>query len=49
MPSLSAQILKLQLKLAKPLARFSTIEAARIAQDQLGRVTAGILKTKVHL
>ncbi|MEN6418398.1 MAG: alpha/beta hydrolase [Clostridiaceae bacterium] len=47
MPSLSAQILKLQLRLAKPLARFTTIEAARLAQDQLGRVTSGILKTKV--
>lgn len=47
MPSIAANILKLQLRLAKPLARFTTIEAARAAQDQLGRITAGTLKMKV--
>ena len=47
MPSLSARLIKLQLRLAKPLVRFTGIEAARTAQDQLGRITAGLLKDKV--
>ena len=47
MLSLGAQFLKLQLRLAKPLVRFTTIENARTAQDQLGRITAGTLKAKV--
>lgn len=47
MPSLDARILKMYLRLAKPLVRFTGIEAARTAQDQLGRITAGRLKTKV--
>ena len=47
MLSLSAQLLKSQLRLAKPLARFTTIEATRLAQDQLGRITSQLLKTKV--
>jgi acetyl esterase/lipase len=47
LPSLSAQVLKIQLRLAKPLVRFTTIENARAAQDQLGRITAGMLKAKV--
>jgi hypothetical protein len=47
MLSLGAQILKLELRLAKPLVRFTGIEAARGAQDQLGRITAGTLKAKV--
>ena len=37
----------MQLRLTKPIARFATIEDARKAQDQLGRMTAEILKTKV--
>lgn len=47
MPSLGAQFLKLQLRLAKPIVRFTSIEAARGAQDQLGRITARMLKAKV--
>lgn len=47
MPSLSARLLKLELRLAKPLVRFTGIEAARTAQDQLGRVTARLLQGKV--
>ncbi len=45
--TLGTRLLRMQLRLAKPIARFATIEDARKAQDQLGRVTAGILKTKV--
>jgi acetyl esterase/lipase len=37
----------MQLRLTKPIARFATIEDARKAQDQLGRLTAELLKTKV--
>jgi len=47
MPSLSARLIKLQLRLAKPLVRFTGIEQARTAQDQLGRITARLLKDKV--
>lgn len=47
MPSLSARLLKLELRLAKLLVRFTGIEAARAAQDQLGRVTTRLLKDKV--
>ena len=47
MPSLSARLLKLELRLAKPLVRFTGIEQARAAQDQLGRITARLLKDKV--
>jgi len=47
MLSLGAQFLKLELRLAKPLVRFTSIEAARGAQDQLGRITARVLKAKV--
>ncbi len=47
MPSLSARLLKLELRLAKPLVRFTGIEAARTAQDQLGRMTARLLHDKV--
>lgn len=45
--SLATRLLKSQLRLAKPFARFTDIDAARKAQDQLGRMTAAILKTKV--
>ena len=45
--SIGARLLKAQLRLAKPFARFSGIDAARKAQDQLGRVTAAILNSKV--
>lgn len=47
MPSLSARLLKFQLRLAKPVVRFAGIEAARIAQDQLGRLTTRLLKDQV--
>lgn len=47
MPSLSANLLKLELRLAKPLVRFTGIEQARAAQDQLGRITTRLLKDKV--
>ena len=45
--TIGTRFLKAQLRLTKPLARFAGIEAARKAQDQLGRVSAEILKTKV--
>ena len=45
--SLGTRLLRMQLRLTKPIARFATIEDARRAQDQLGRLTAEILKTKV--
>jgi acetyl esterase/lipase len=45
--TLGTRLIKAQLRLAKPFARFTGIEAARKAQDQLGRMTAAILKTKV--
>ncbi len=44
---LGTRLLKAQLKLAKPLERFTDFNTMRIAQDQLGRMTAAILKTKV--
>lgn len=44
MLSIGATLLKLQLSIAKPIARFTTIEAARIGQDALGKISAGILK-----
>lgn len=47
MPSLSANLLKLELRLAKPFVRFTGIEQARAAQDQLGRITARLLKDKI--
>ena len=45
--TLGTRLLKAELRLAKPFARFSGIEEARKAQDQLGRVTAAILHSKV--
>jgi len=45
--TLGTRLLRMQLRLTKPIARFATIEDARRAQDQLGRLTAEILKTKV--
>ncbi len=47
MPSLRARLFKFELRLAKPIARFAGIEAYRTAQDQLGRITARLLQTKV--
>ena len=47
MLSLGALLLKLQLSITKPIARFTTIEAARLGQDALGKISAGILKTAV--
>ncbi len=47
MPGIGASIIKLQLWLTKPLARFAGIEAARAAQDQLGRITTKLLRAKV--
>lgn len=46
--TLGTRLLRMQLRLTKPIARFATIEDARKAQDQLGRMTAEILKTKVN-
>ena len=45
--NLGTRLLRMQLRLTKPIARFATIDDARKAQDQLGRMTAEILKTKV--
>jgi epsilon-lactone hydrolase len=45
--TLGTRLLRMQLRLTKPIARFATIDDARKAQDQLGRMTAEILKTKV--
>ena len=45
--TLGTRLLRMQLRLTKPIARFATIEDARKAQDQLGRMTTEILKTKV--
>jgi len=45
--TLGSRLLRMQLRLTKPIARFATIEDARKAQDQLGRLTAELLKTKV--
>ncbi len=47
MPSIAATLLKLQLRLAKPLVRFTGIEASRAAQDHLGDITARLLKDRV--
>ena len=46
--TLGTRLLRMQLRLTKPIARFATIDDARKAQDQLGRMTAEILKTKVN-
>ncbi|MEA4915474.1 MAG: alpha/beta hydrolase [Christensenella sp.] len=46
--TLGTRLLRMQLRLTKPIARFATIEDARRAQDQLGRMTTEILKTKVN-
>ena len=43
MLSIGSMIMKLQLSLLKPIARFTTIEAARAGQDALGKISAGIL------
>lgn len=48
MPSISARVLKLELRLTKPLVRFTGIAAARSAQDQLGRITTRLLRDKVR-
>ncbi|MEZ4509001.1 MAG: hypothetical protein R2912_05240 [Eubacteriales bacterium] len=45
--TIGTRLLKAELRLAKPFARFSDIEAARKAQDQLGRMTASILNSRV--
>lgn len=47
MPSLSASLIKLQLRLAKPILRFTGIEAARIAQDNVGKLGARALLDRV--
>ena len=46
--TLGTRLLRMQLRLTKPIARFATIDDARKAQDQLGRMTAEMLKTKVN-
>ena len=45
--TLGTRLLRMQLRLTKPIARFATIDDARKAQDQLGRMTAEILRSKV--
>ncbi len=45
--SLATRLLKAQLHLVKPLERFTDFNTMRIAQDQLGRVSAAILGAKV--
>lgn len=45
--TIRTRLLRMQLRLTKPFVRFTGIEAARMAQDQLGRMTSEILKTKV--
>ena len=47
MPSPSAMLLRLQMHLAKPIVRFAGINAARKAQDNLGKISARILESKV--
>lgn len=49
MPSIGSIILRLQLRLAKPIVRFTSIETARAAQDKLGEITASLLKTRASL
>jgi len=46
--TLGTRLLRMQLRLTKPIARFATIDDARKAQDQLGRMSAEIFKTKVN-
>ena len=46
--ALGTRLLRMQLRLTKPIARFATIDDARKAQDQLGRMSAELLKTKVN-
>ncbi|MEN6636598.1 MAG: alpha/beta hydrolase [Clostridiaceae bacterium] len=46
--TLGTRLLRMQLRLTKPIARFATINDARKAQDQLGRMTAETLRTKVN-
>lgn len=43
MLSIGSMLMKLQLAILKPIARFTTIEAARAGQDALGKISAGIL------
>jgi len=45
--TLATRLLKAQLHLVKPLERFTDFNTMRIAQDQLGRVSAAILGAKV--
>ena len=48
MMSISALLMRLNLQLTKPLARFSDIPASRKAQDALGKISARVLKTLVR-
>ena len=47
MPSVSALLLRLQMHIAKPIVRFTGITASRKAQDNLGKISARILESKV--
>ncbi len=47
MLSLRSALLKLQLRIAQPIVRFTGIEASRRAQDALGAITSRLLETKV--
>ncbi len=46
--TLGTRLLRMQLRLTKPIARFATIGDARRAQDQLGRMTSELLRAKVN-
>lgn len=47
MPSIRAMLMRLNLQLTKPFARFAGIPAARKGQDALGKISASVLKTMV--
>ena len=47
MPSFSALMMKFQMHLAKPIVRFSGIDASRKAQDGLGKISTKALKSLV--
>lgn len=48
MPSFAALFMRMQLFITKPITRFAGIPAARVAQDQLGRLTVRALKERVE-
>lgn len=48
MPSFAALFMRMQLFITKPITHFAGIPAARVAQDQLGRLTVRALKEQVE-